>query len=112
MQWWEFFSAILCVRSVQSCSADNNLTQWAQVHLLNVFKHWLPTLSKPYYLIIFVDPFLHYLNVVDGQFVQCKKGPQILAKNNVYTRLALNIYQCLRPPAYTSTAVDIYVQND
>ena len=32
-------------------------TQWAQVHLLNVFKHWLPTLSKPYYLIIFDSVF-------------------------------------------------------
>ncbi len=28
--------------------AGSILTQWAQVHLLNVFKHWLPMLSKPY----------------------------------------------------------------
>ncbi len=30
----------------------------------NFFKHWLPTLSKPYYLIIFVDLFLHYVKRV------------------------------------------------
>ncbi len=38
---------------------------------LMFFKHWLPRLSKPYYLIIFVNHFLHYINVVTGQFV-CK----------------------------------------
>ncbi len=38
-------------------------------YLTEFFKHWLPPLSKPYYLIKFVDPFLHYINVVTGQFV-------------------------------------------
>ena len=28
------------------------------------FLNWLPTLSKPYYLIIFVDTLLYYINVV------------------------------------------------
>ena len=53
---------------------------------LMFFKHWLPTLSEPYYLIIFVDPFLLHLdNVVNPLYKhyhpQClnnvKKGPQI-----------------------------------
>ncbi len=49
-------------------------TQWAQVHLLNVLNIGCQ----------------HCLNL-RAMFKYVKKGPQIWAKNNVYTSLALNI---------------------
>ncbi len=55
------------------------ITQWAQIYLNNIYVKLSANVVKTsFFFIIFVDPFLHYLNVVIGYLVQACLESSIL----------------------------------